>query len=177
MNDKEFEEVILWTIPKLQTALKRPATPIPQHESIRTCVIHYEELMTSPNPALFRNATRMDKETFDNLLNLLRTEALLMNSKLLSAGEKLMIFLEALVGHSNRTIADLWQHSGSTISDTIHEVAGCFKAISHRFFDQPTANDPVPSCIHNSPRFFPHFRNVVGRLGRFCMTEEYNKML
>lgn len=127
MNEQEIEEVILLTIPMLQTALERPATPIPQHESIRTGAIHYEELMTSPNPALFRNAARMDKETFNNLLNLLRTEAFLMDNKLLSAGEKLMIFLEALVGHSNRTIADLWQHSGSTISETIHEVSDWMK--------------------------------------------------
>lgn len=69
----------------------------------------------------------MDKPTFESLLLLLETHGGFVDSKYVSAGEKLLASILVLTGNSNREINERWQHSGSTISLLVHEVADTFK--------------------------------------------------
>jgi len=96
--------------------------PVPQHNSILTGELYYHELIYTLNDARFLNAVRMDKPTFFRLLSHLKTTGMLRDSISISAGQKVMILIHALTGHSNRESAERWQHSGSSISAIIHEV-------------------------------------------------------
>jgi hypothetical protein len=89
-----------------------------QHDSALTGRLYYEELMRTPNRARFLHAARMDRETFLDLLLLLKSKGL-KDTRLLCAEDKLFILLEALKGSSTRGCAERWQHSNSTISDVV----------------------------------------------------------
>ena len=96
--------------------------PVPQHDSILTGQLYYAELLATRNKNRFINVARMDKPTFLSLLDLLTTQGGLENSMFLTAGEKLLMFIQVLVGQSNRQISERFQHSGSTVSVSVHEV-------------------------------------------------------
>ena len=90
--------------------------PIPQHNSALTGHLRFIEVMQSPSIARFHDETRMDKIVFLRLLQLLTNGDELKGSRFISAGQKLMIFPNILMGHSVRTVANHEQHSTSTIS-------------------------------------------------------------
>ena len=96
--------------------------PVPQHDSILTGQLYYAELLATRNKNRFINVARMDKPTFLSLLDLLTTQGGLENSMFLTAGEKLLMFIQVLVGQSSRQISERFQHSGSTVSVSVHEV-------------------------------------------------------
>jgi hypothetical protein len=75
-----------------------------------------------------------------------------------------MIFLAALTGISNRVTAGRWQHSGSTISLIVHEVAECLKDYKEILFVKPKPGDPVqPENLNNHLRS-PFFADCIGAL-------------
>ena len=104
----------------------------------------------------------MDKRTFILLVDLLVTSGKLKDSLCICAGQKLMIFIHSLLGNSNRETAERWQHSGSTISDIIHEVVESLYHCIGILFIRPSANDDLSSTIRNNPKFFPFFENCIG---------------
>ena len=65
----------------------------------------------------------MDKNTFNLLLAFLIDDGELKSSLLICEGQMLLLFIIALTGITNRLTAERWQHSGSTASLVIHEVA------------------------------------------------------
>ena len=138
--------------------------PVPQHDSVLTGQIYYAELMATRNTHRFQNVARMDKDTFLSLLELLCTHGGLANSLFMSAGEKLLMFIHALVGQSNRQIAERWQHSGSTVSITLHQVADSILLCKQLFFQRPTEGDPVQSYIAENQKFAPYFGDCIGAL-------------
>ena len=138
--------------------------PITQHDSILTGKLYYEELMRTENANRFRSAARMDKDTFKKLLKRLTERGGLEDSKLISAGEKLMTFIHAIVGFSNRQLCERWQHSGSTISDILHEVAASLLRCKSLFFDRPKDGDALSARIVNNPKYFPFFEDCIGAL-------------
>jgi hypothetical protein len=138
--------------------------PIPQHDSILTGKLYYEELMNTANESRFRTAARMDKETFIKLLNRLKNQGGLEDSKKVSAGEKLMTFIHAIVGFSNRQLCERWQHSGSTISDVLHDVASSLLHCREGMFPKPTAGDALSARIANDSKYFPFFEHCIGAL-------------
>lgn len=138
--------------------------PIPQHDSILTGQLYYAELLETRNLNRFLNVVRMDKPTFLSLIDLLTTEGDLQNSMFLSCGEKLLIFIQTLVGQSNRQLAERWQHSGSTISLAIHEVAESILACQKHLFKEPKEGDPVQDYIAVNDKFRPYFENCIGAL-------------
>ena len=69
--------------------------PIPQHNSAFTGHLRFIEVMQSPSIARFHDETRMDKIIF--LLQLLTNGDELKGSRFISAGQKLMIFLNILI--------------------------------------------------------------------------------
>ena len=84
----------------------------------------------------------LEKESFLLLLDLLDREGDLKRSFKICAGQKLMIFIHILVGHSNKQTTGRWQHSGRTISIVIHEVAAAFMSCQESFFLIKRAGDP-----------------------------------
>ena len=129
-----------------------------QHDSVLTGQMYLRELLSTEN----KNVTRMDNSTFHLLLNLLQTHGGLADSKYLSAGEKLLMFILVLVGNSNRQVCERWQHSGSTTSLVVHEIAAIMMRCENHFFYPPKLNDPVPLRISTSHKYTPYFDNCIG---------------
>ena len=138
--------------------------PIRQHDSILTGRLYYREIMKSPSSHRFSNVVRMDKETFILLKNFLAHHGNLRRSETINIGQKVMIFIHVLVGHTNRQTAERWQHSGSTISLIVHEVSQAFKMCSNSILVRPKEGDPVQSEIARDPTLSPFFDNCIGAI-------------
>ena len=95
--------------------MRKRKAPIWQHDSILTGQFYLKELLDTQSTVRFRDVTRMFRNTFDKLVLLLEAQGGSKESKYLSTCEKLLIFILVLVGHTNRTVNQRWQHSGSTI--------------------------------------------------------------
>ena len=78
------------------------------------------------------------------------------------AGQKLMIFINILVGHYNRQTAGRWQHSGRTISIVVHEVAAAFMSCQESFFLKKRADDPPSTYISTKRKFATYFESCIG---------------
>ena len=105
-DDADDADIIAAVVAVLPMILRRLPEPTPQHTSILTGRKNYHELMEG-NDNTFQDTVRMNKETFHKLLDILITEGKLKdtmksNRVFLSAGEKLMIFMHILAGHTNR---------------------------------------------------------------------------
>jgi hypothetical protein len=121
--------------------------PVPQHNSVLTGDLYYKEIMATVNANRYLQVARMDKETFILLKDLLMVVGGLQNSMYICAGQKLMILLYVMRGHTNRETAERWQHSGATISAVVHEVNDCLTAIRHLIYKPAKEGDPVASQI------------------------------
>jgi hypothetical protein len=111
--------------------------PIPQHNSVLTGALYYDLLMGVCG---------------------------LLDSLYICAGQKLMILLFVMRGHTNRETAERWQHSGSTISEVVHEVSACLADIKHLIYKPAKEGDPVASQIANFAKFSPFFDDCIGAL-------------
>ena len=104
-----------------------------QHDSVLTGDLYYREVMNTENDNRFRQVARMDKDTFcllkDNLV-----AGGLTDSVYICSGQKLMILIHVLRGHTNRETAERWQHSGATISEIVHEVSIYLDSIKDRLY-------------------------------------------
>ena len=118
--------------------------PVPQHTSILTGEMRFEEYMTTENEHDFFDNVKMDREnSFLPLVELLTTHGRLTDGSEISAGQKIMIFIDILAGLRNRKIKKCWQHSGSTISLAFHEVKTSLLSVKYLLFAPPKADDPV----------------------------------
>jgi hypothetical protein len=77
------------------------------------------------------------------------------------AGEKIIILIYALYVWFNRTIAERWQHSGSTIKICVQDAIRALMKCKRYFFAEP---EDLPDSIRNNPKYFPFFRDCVGAL-------------
>jgi hypothetical protein len=143
---------------------KKNIEPIPQHDSLLNGQMYYDELMNTDNPSRFLTVSRMDKITFITFLAFLREHGDLRNFRSICAGQKLMIFLHTLSNFSNRQTAERFQHSGSTVSIIIHQVANSILKCRSLIFQPAQANSPIPVQISQNPKFFPFFKDCVGAL-------------
>jgi hypothetical protein len=153
--DVDFDVITLATMTLAASGILNHDGPVPQHDSILTGQIHYNELMRTRNTHRFRNVATMDKPTFLLLVDLLTNQSNLRSSMFMSSGGKFLIFIHALVGFSNRQIAERWQHSGSTISIVLHDVEESLLLEKHLFFQVPKADDPPQVA---------YFDNCIGAL-------------
>lgn len=135
----------------------------PQHNSALNGHQYYTEIMATENINRFRQVARMDKETFYLLKENLEDGGL-EDSMYICSGQKIMILLHVLRGYTNRETAERWQHSGSTISDTVHEVSHCLNNIKQRIYKPAVAGDLVPTQIANNGKFTPYFDDCIGAL-------------
>lgn len=138
--------------------------PVPQHNSVLTGALYYEEIMATVNDNRYLQVARMDKETFMLLKGLLMNAGGLLDSLYLCAGQKLMILIYVMRGHTNRETAERWQHSGSTISEVVHEVSACLTSIKHLIYKPANEGDPIASQIANFAKFSPFFDDCIGAL-------------
>lgn len=138
--------------------------PIPEHTSILTGNLYYQETMENPNENNFRNCCRMSKHVFNLLLDLLQVNGKLVGSRLLSAGEKLMVFIHIIVGHSMRQTAHRFQHSTSTINAVLVQVKFAILNSKSAFLRIPNFDDPIHPSIRLNPKFFPFFSDCIGAL-------------
>jgi hypothetical protein len=135
--------------------------PVPQHDSVLTGQLYYEELMATRSAARFLHAARMDRETFLSLLALLESKGL-KDGRKLCTGEKLFILLEALKGSSCRECAERWQHSTATISSAIHSVMEAMLQCQETLFIKPRQHDPIHERLQD-PKYAP-FVGCIGAL-------------
>lgn len=137
--------------------------PVPQHTSVRTGAMYFKELMETNNVRRFQNVGRMDRPCFQRLLHLLKSEGGLKETRGLCCGEKLMIFIHALVGSSVRQLAETWQHSYSTISSVIHAVSKSMISLKDKLFIKPS-DTVIPDRIRESGKYSPYFNECIGAL-------------
>jgi hypothetical protein len=117
--------------------------------------------METENEARFRNCARMGRHSFELLLRRCKAEGQLKDSKKITAGEKLMIFLYVLSGKSNRDTQERWQHSGDSISKVVHQVASAILQL--RLLVKPDV-DETAEFILRSPKYYPFFKHCIGAL-------------
>jgi hypothetical protein len=110
--------------------------PIPQHNSILTGALYYDEIFNSENEKRFYEVARMDKPTFMRLISFLESKGGLRGTRNLCKGERVMIFIHVLRGNSYRQTAERWQHSTDTIHSTIHHVADVFVRVQSPLFNK-----------------------------------------
>ena len=104
--DFGFDVITLAAMTLAASGILNPDGPVPQHDSILTGQIYYNELMETRKTHRFMNVARMDMLTFLSLVDLLTNQSSLRASMFTTAGEKMLIFIHALVGFSNRQIAE-----------------------------------------------------------------------
>jgi len=136
--------------------------PVPEHDSILTGKLYFQELMATNNEPRFLASLRMNKTAFVALLHLLKTEGNLRDGTKVCAGEKVMIFIHVLVGQTNRQCKERWQHSGDTIHACLYECISAIIRCRESFLVTP--DDSVPDHILNNPKFFPFFKDCIGAL-------------
>jgi len=83
-------------------------------------------------------------------LNSFSAEGRLKDSKKITSGEKLMIFLYVLSGKSKRDTQERWQHSGDSISKVVHQVASAILQL--RLLVKPGV-DETAEFILRSPKY------------------------
>lgn len=165
-------DVVIVAAIALQSLLGKRERTV-KHDSILTGQLHYDELMNTENENRFREQVRMDKPTFEKLVKLLENHGGLKRSKgwcylqekrvEVCPGEKVMIFIDILGGLTNRKTQETWQHSGSTISTVVHDVAESMIACKDFFVRAPRPNDPTHERIANDPKF-KEFFDCMGAL-------------
>jgi DDE superfamily endonuclease len=135
-----------------------------QHTSILTGKMYCEELMTTQNENRFINATRMKKDTFKVLIQILCDHGGLKDSIFLNSSEKLMILLYILQGQSIRKTSERFQHSTSTIHAVIREVISSLQKIHPMILTRFSNHDTIPESIRRNTKFYPYFKNCIGAI-------------
>lgn len=104
----------------------------------------------------------MREHTFIELRRALQRTSKLHISRGVLADEKLVMFLRVLTGPTCRSVGDRWQHSESTVSSAVTEVATAVEAMLPEYMQPPTSE--VPTKIAGSSRYYPYFKDCVGAL-------------
>lgn len=146
-SEEEDDEDMLAAMGILLPFLCLP-DPVPQLTSILTGDMRFEEYMTTENENDFFDNVKIDRDnSFLPLVELLTMHGGLTDGVQVSAGQKIMIFIDILTGLRNRKIKKCWQHSGLTVSLVFHEVKRSLLSVRHLLFETPKATDPVIQSI------------------------------
>jgi hypothetical protein len=95
--------------------------------------VYYHEILVMASPLGFHDITRMSKPVFFMILKMCKVEGNLKDGRHICAGEKLMIYLYMESGRSgttHRKAANRFQHSTSTISRMVANVAELIVALN-----------------------------------------------
>ena len=102
-------------------------------------------------------------DDFDEFVAVIKIRGNLKDGAEISAGEKLMVFIDALKGMTNRELKLTWNHSGNTLSNIIHDVCEAILTIETLGKQPPTA-DYFSRHIKDNPKFLPYFDDCIGAL-------------
>ena len=143
-----------------------------QHNSVLTGDGYFNEL-TDGHDTTFHDTARMDKPTFGKLVTLLVQKGKLKASKgycylqekyiQICAAQKVLMFIYILCGHSQRDTAHRFQHSLSTTSTIIHDVADSILECEDDFIRKPRGNDITHDRIARDLKF-TEFEGCLGAL-------------
>jgi hypothetical protein len=133
-----------------------------KHDSEMSGAMYCEYMLNHENEKYFHEMFRMDRPCFIALVNKLTQECGLEESHHVTASEKLMIFIFIISGSSYSKTCDRFQHSGSTVTKIVHEVARSLFNNGNKFLVKPTlTRDGIEKLME--PKYRP-FRNCVGAL-------------
>ncbi|KAL5580016.1 hypothetical protein UlMin_012458 [Ulmus minor] len=136
---------------------------MPMHTSIRTGHQYMMELINDHPDRLF-NKIRMYRPCFEMLIQVLRQQTALQNSRFLTLEEQVMIFIYVISQKAtNRMAMEDWQHSGSTISIVFTRICKAIASLSPIFIKPPNLDD-VPDEIRFNPKYYPYFQDCVGAI-------------
>ncbi|KAL5582016.1 hypothetical protein UlMin_014458 [Ulmus minor] len=136
---------------------------MPMHTSIRTGHQYMLELINDHPDRLF-NKIRMYRPCFEMLIQVLRQQTVLQNSRFLTLEEQVMIFIYVISQKAiNRMAMEDWQHSGSTISIVFTRICKAIASLSPIFIKTPNFDD-VPDEIRFNPKYYPYFQDCVGAI-------------
>lgn len=137
---------------------------IPRLTSIYTGSNRCQELLAQENEMQFKLELKMSKEAFLELNTLLVTQGGLQASPKVSTSEKIMIFIQVLLGHSYGHISSLFQHGMATISEITHSVVNSMERRNDKFISFPTGGEPTSSKISNDTKFSKYFGQCIGAI-------------
>ena len=157
-SDDDIVSAVIYVGPYLQSVYANER----RHDSILQGAAYYNELMASGNDSRFYDSARMQRTTFLSLLASLERTDKLKSSAGISSGEKLMMTIHVLTRSTNRVISERWQHSGSTVSQVVHEVLGAAAIIQDDMITRPSAE--TPQHVRSSSKFYPYFSNCIGAI-------------
>ncbi|KAL5542292.1 hypothetical protein UlMin_010002 [Ulmus minor] len=127
------------------------------HTSIRTGHQYMLELLNQHPDRMF-NKIRMYRPCFEMLIQVLRQQTALQNSRYLTLEEQVMIFVYVISQKAtNRMAMEDWQHSGSTISVVFTRICKAIASLSQTFIKPPNF-DAIPDEIRWNPKYYPYFQ-------------------
>ncbi|KAL5578857.1 hypothetical protein UlMin_011299 [Ulmus minor] len=136
---------------------------LPMHTSIRTGHEYMLELLNQHPDRMF-NKIRMYRPCFEMLIQVLRQQTALQNSRYLTLEEQVMIFVYVISQKAtNRMAMEDWQHSGSTISVVFTRICKAIASLSQTFITAPNFA-AIPDEIRWNPKYYPYFQNCVGAI-------------
>lgn len=153
------DELIFFVLPTIEEgSSSQPYKKKPIHNSVRNGVTFIHETLTG-HEALSKRRFHMEREIFEALVQKLREENLLADSRYLSVEEQLGIFLYAVSKNaSNRTLQDQFQHSGETISRHFGAVLNALTQLTCSYIKLPSLH---PHRILRQPKFAPYFQVIT----------------
>ena len=136
---------------------------LPMHTSIRTGHQYMLELLNQHPDRMF-NKIRMYRPCFEMLIQVLRQQTTLQNSRYLTLEEQVMIFVYVISQKAtNRMAMEDWQHSGSTISVVFTRICRAIASLSQTFIKAPNF-DAIPDEIRWNPKYYPYFQVTIPNL-------------
>ena len=118
------------------------------------------ELLNEHPDRLF-NKIRMHKPCFEMLIQVLKQQTRLQNTKYLMLEEHVMIFIYVISQQATNWMAmEDWQHSESTISIVFTRICKAITSLSGTFITQSNF-DKVPDEIRLNPKYYPYFQAMM----------------
>lgn len=152
-NEDEFIFLIHPTLEEATSSQSSEKKAI--HNSVRNGATFIHEALTG-HEALCRRRFHMEREIFEALVQRLRENNLLVDSRYVSVEEQLGIFLYAISKNaSNRTLQDQFQHSGETISRHFRSVLNALTQLTCNYIRLPSLHQ---HRILRQPKFAPYFQ-------------------
>ena len=140
---------------------------LPMHTSIRTGHQYMLELLNQHPDRMF-NKIRMYRPCFEMLIQVLRQQTGLQNSRYFTLEEQVMIFVYVISQKAtNRMAMEDWQHSGSTISVVFTRICKAIASLSQTFIKPPNF-DAIPDEIRWNPKYYPYFQVTIPNMVRLC---------
>ncbi|KAG9443938.1 hypothetical protein H6P81_015278 [Aristolochia fimbriata] len=160
-NDVEELVVVLATaaVALVVISMYLDGRPSPRRYSLKSGA--HIRTMLQENPFLFRRVYRMRPWVFNNLCKILRSKALLRDTRDISVEEQLAMFLIA-VGQGQRysETMERFDRSVWTVSTYFNRVLDAVLQLKNDFIQPPSTD--VPSKILESNKYHPYFKDCIG---------------